>query len=166
MRRIEALYKPYHAALRGLMTRAARQFGFAVLVDCHSMPSTSARESAHPARSEKRRLDFVIGDRYGASAAPGVVDGVEERLRGRGYNVQRNRPYAGGYITEHFGRPAAGWHALQIEVSRGLYMDETTIEKNARFATVASDLSEVIAGLAQDVDLDESLGGPRRMAAE
>lgn len=166
LRRIEALYKPYHAALRGLMERAARRFGVAILVDCHSMPSTSAREPSIAARGDKRRIDFVIGDRYGASAAPGVVDGVEERLRRRGYHVQRNRPYAGGFITEHFGRPAAGWHALQIEVSRGLYMDETTLEKNSRFAAIAADLAEVVAGLAQDVEIDEALGGPRRMAAE
>lgn len=166
LKRIDALYKPYHATLRGLMERASRRFGFAVLVDCHSMPSTSARDPSLGARGEKRRIDFVIGDRYGASAAPGVVDGVEERLRGRGYHVQRNRPYAGGFITEHFGRPAAGWHALQIEVSRGLYMDEATIEKNARFSAIVADLAEVVAGLAQDVERDESLGGPRRMAAE
>lgn len=166
LRRIEALYKPYHAALRGLMERAQRRFGFAVLVDCHSMPSSSAREIPGAARAERKRTDFVIGDRYGASATPGVVDGVEARLRARGYHVQRNRPYAGGFITEHFGRPAAGWHALQIEVSRGLYMDEATLEKTARFPAVVADLAEVVAGLAQDVEQDDSLGGPRRMAAE
>jgi N-formylglutamate amidohydrolase len=152
--------------LRGLMERAQRRFGFAVLVDCHSMPSTSAREPSATARGDKKRVDFVIGDRYGVSAATCIVAGVEERLRGRGYNVQRNRPYAGGFITEHFGRPTLGWHALQIEVSRGLYMDEATLEKSARFPAVVADLTEVLAGLAQDIELDESLGGPRRMAAE
>ncbi|PPD43032.1 MAG: N-formylglutamate amidohydrolase [Methylocystis sp.] len=166
LRRVDALYKPYHATLRALMERAAARFGVAVLVDCHSMPSTSARDLAPSHRGEKRRIDFVIGDRYGASAAPLVVDGVEERLRLLGYNVQRNRPYAGGFITEHFGRPAAGWHALQIEISRALYMDEATLEKNARFATLAADLAGVVAGLAKDVEQDDTLGGPRRMAAE
>jgi N-formylglutamate amidohydrolase len=166
LRRIDALYKPYHATLRALMERAALRFGAAVLVDCHSMPSTSAREPAFAARGEKRRIDFVVGDRYGASAAPLIVDGVEERLRGRGYNVQRNRPYAGGFITEHFGRPAAGWHALQIEVSRGLYMNEATLEKNEQFSSLVADLAEVVAGLARDVEQDEFLGGPRRLAAE
>lgn len=163
--RIEALYKPYHATLRGLMERAQKRFGVAVLVDCHSMPSSSAREPS-AGRGEKKRVDFVIGDRYGVSAAPFIVAGVEERLRARGYNVHRNRPYAGGFITEHFGRPAAGWHALQIEVSRGLYIDEATIEKSSRFQQIATDLQDVIVGLAQDIELDESLGGPRRMAAE
>jgi N-formylglutamate amidohydrolase len=166
LRRIEALYKPYHATLRALMERACSRFGVAVLVDCHSMPSSSAREPSLYLRGDKRRLDFVIGDRYGASAATGVVDGVEERLRGRGYHVQRNRPYAGGFITEHFGRPAAGWHALQIEVSRGLYMNEATLEKSARFPSVVADLAEIVAGLAQDVETDEAFGGLRRMAAE
>jgi N-formylglutamate amidohydrolase len=166
LRRIETLYKPYHATLRGLMERAQERFGVAVLVDCHSMPSSSARETSIASRNEKRRLDFVIGDRYGASASPGVVEGVETRLRALGYHVQRNRPYAGGFITEHFGRPAAGWHAVQVEISRGLYMDEATLEKNARFAALAADLAEVVSGLAQDVETDKTLGGPRRMAAE
>jgi N-formylglutamate amidohydrolase len=164
LRRIESLYKPYHASLRGLMERAQERFGVAVLVDCHSMPSSSAREPSLAARGDKRRLDFVIGDRYGASAAPGLVEGVEERLRARGHHVQRNRPYAGGFITEHFGRPAAGWHAIQIEVSRGLYMDEATLERGPRFAAIAADLAGVVAGLAQDCD--KIFGGPRRMAAE
>ena len=124
LRRIDSLYKPYHAALRGLMERAAARFGVAVLIDCHSMPSTGARDPLLSTRGDKRRIDFVIGDRYGASAFTGLVDVVEDRLRGRGYHVMRNRPYAGGFITEHYGKPAAGWHALQIEVSRGLYMDE------------------------------------------
>ncbi|MGJ0509473.1 MAG: N-formylglutamate amidohydrolase [Methylocystis sp.] len=166
LRRIEALYKPYHAALRGLMERAQERFGVAILVDCHSMPSSSAREPSMSGRGDKRRLDFVIGDRYGASAAPGVVEGVEARLRALGYQVQRNRPYAGGFITEHFGRPAAGWHAVQVEVSRGLYMDEATLDKSPRFAAVAADLAEVVSGLALDIETDKTLGGPRRMAAE
>lgn len=166
MARIEALYKPYHATLRALMERAQERFGVAILVDCHSMPSGSAREPMLSARAEKRRLDFVIGDRYGASASPGVVHGVEERLRAKGYHVQRNRPYAGGFITEHYGRPAAGWHAIQIEISRALYMDEATLEKNARFEALVGDLSQMVDGLAQDVSCDRTLVGPRRMAAE
>ncbi len=164
--RIESLYKPYHAALRGLMERAQERFGIAILVDCHSMPSGSARDPMLAARAEKRRLDFVIGDRYGASAAPVVVHGVEERLRARGYQLQRNRPYAGGFITEHYGRPASGWHAIQIEISRALYMNEATLEKNERFAALVDDLSEMVVGLAQDIACDKTLGGPRRMAAE
>jgi len=156
MRRVDAYYRPYHAALRALMERATHRFGVAVLIDCHSMPSGGARE--------KRRMDFVIGDRYGASAARPLVEGVEERLKNRGYHVLRNRPYAGGFITEHFGRPAMGWHAVQIEVSRGLYMDETQLSKKPEFAEVAGHLAEVIAGLAQDIEREAVLGAPRAAA--
>lgn len=158
MRRVDVYYRPYHAALRALMERATQRFGVAVLVDCHSMPSGGARE--------KRRMDFVIGDRYGASAARPLVEGVEERLKDRGYHLQRNRPYAGGFITEHFGRPAMGWHALQIEVSRGLYMDETQLSKKPEFAEIANHLAEVVAGLAQDIERGAVLGAPPRAAAE
>ncbi len=165
IQRIESLYKPYHAALRGLMTRAEKCFGVAVLVDCHSMPSSGARDHTLAAR-DKRRIDFVLGDRYGASAASGIVDSLDQRLRVRDYHVTRNRPYAGGFITEHYGKPAVGWHAVQIETSRALYMDEGTLEKNARFDAVASDLGEVIAGLALDLRHGEALGGDRRAAAE
>ena len=166
LRRIDSLYKPYHAALRGLMERAAARFGVAVLIDCHSMPSTGARDPLLSTRGDKRRIDFVIGDRYGASASTGLVDVVEDRLRGRGYHVMRNRPYAGGFITEHYGKPAGGWHALQIEVSRGLYMDESTLQKNERFDAVARDLADVMAVVARHEDLTEILGGERRAAAE
>lgn len=157
IRRVEAYYRPYHAALRALMERAMQRFGLAVLIDCHSMPSSGARE--------KRRMDFVIGDRYGASAARSLVEGVEERLKIRSYHVQRNRPYAGGFITEHFGRPVMGWHALQIEVSRGLYMDETLICKKPAFAEVAGHLTEVIVGLAQDIEREWLLGATSHRAA-
>lgn len=157
IRRVEAYYRPYHNALRVLMERARRRFGLAVLIDCHSMPSAGARD--------KRRIDFVIGDRYGASAARPLVEGVEERLNIRGYHVQRNRPYAGGFITEHFGRPTMGWHALQIEVSRGLYMDEALICKKPEFEEVSNHLTEVIVGLAQDIDRESLLGASSHRAA-
>ena len=154
--RITRFWHPYHRALRDLVEATHSRFGQAILIDCHSMPSGGARE--------KRRMDFVIGDRYGASAARPLVEGVEERLKNRGYHVLRNRPYAGGFITEHFGRPAMGWHAVQIEVSRGLYMDETQLSKKPEFAEVVGHLAEVIAGLAQDIEREAVLGAPRAAA--
>lgn len=165
LHRIECVYRPYHAALRRLMERARTRFGVAVLVDCHSMPSASARETAVAGR-ERRRIDFVIGDRYGASAARAIVDGVEARLSDRGYAVQRNRPYAGGFITEHFGRPSTGWHALQIEISRSLYMDETTLTKKPEFPLIVGHVAEIVAGLACDVETGNAFGELRHDAAE
>lgn len=149
--RIEKLYKPYHARLRELLERARRMFGIAVLVDCHSMPSGLARGGEMPwsgIGETPRKPDIVVGDRYGTSCAADFVEAVENELRRCGYLVQRNRPYAGGYITEHYGNPANGYHAMQIEVSRALYMDEWTVSKNESFAKLAADLTKAATALA------------------
>jgi N-formylglutamate deformylase len=157
LRRIEGLYKPYHRALRKLMTRIHRDFGTVVLVDCHSMPSTAGPKDERP------RADIVIGDRYGTSCNSLVADVVEAILRERGYAVSRNKPYAGGFITEHYGNPAAGLHAVQLEVNRALYMDERRFERSKAFATVAKDLEAVADGV-NDIARQEL--GPYRAAAE
>jgi N-formylglutamate amidohydrolase len=125
--RIERVYKPYHAALRGLLADAMRAHGEAVLVDCHSMPSASLGPNVGD------RPDIVLGDRFGVSCAPWIVAEAEAIFEDLGLRVARNRPYAGGFITEHYGQPQAGVHALQIEVNRGLYMDEATIEPGRGF---------------------------------
>ncbi len=141
--RIELYYKPYHRTLRRMIVNAQRGFGVAVLVDCHSMPSNAN------GRDERPRADIVLGDRYGTSCAASVTDTVEDTLRGFGYSVLRNKPYAGGFITEHYGDPAAGLHAVQIEVNRALYMDEREYRKTTRFEAVKTDLGRMIAKLSQ-----------------
>ncbi len=158
--RIEQLYKPYHRALRGLIQQAERRFGLSVLIDCHSMPSASHGSGA---REERMRADFVVGDRFGTSCASMLIEVVEAELRRLGYAVLRNKPYAGGFITEHYGNPAANRHALQIEVNRALYMNEVTLAKSAAFQRVADDLARVVKRLAELTATDLS---PRRAAAE
>jgi N-formylglutamate deformylase len=153
--RIEALYKPYHRTLRQLMVQMQRQFGVAVLVDCHSMPSVCQRD-------ERSKVDIVIGDRYGTSCAPIIPDIMEAELRRRGYSVVRNKPYAGGFITEHYGNPASGMHAVQIEISRALYMHEATYCASAEFDIVQRDLLEVAASLSKIAQLE--LAGLRTAA--
>ncbi|WGJ14136.1 N-formylglutamate amidohydrolase [Methylocapsa sp. D3K7] len=149
LERIEKLYKPYHACLRGLIDRALQVFGIAVLIDCHSMPSGVLRQTPLFKLSEPaRRPDFVVGDRYGTSCAADFVDLVEYELRQRGYDVRRNKPYAGGFITEHYGNPAGECHAMQIEVSRSLYMDERAVIRGDRFVEVAADLTMIAGALA------------------
>ena len=157
LRRIEGLYKPYHRALRKLVTRIHREFGTAVLVDCHSMPSAAGPKDERP------RADVVIGDRYGTSCLGVVADTIEATLRERGYSVSRNKPYAGGFITEHYGNPAAGLHSIQLEINRALYMDERRFERAASFSTVAHDL-EMIADRLSEIALQELQ--PYRSAAE
>jgi N-formylglutamate amidohydrolase len=146
--RIEKLYKPYHTCLRGLIDRAQQIFGIAVLIDCHSMPSGSLRQGQTKVVGIPQRPDFVVGDRYGTSCAPDFVDVVEYELRRRGYEVQRNKPYAGGFITEHYGNPTGECHAMQIEVSRALYMDERTVSRGERFGEIAADLAKIAGVLA------------------
>jgi N-formylglutamate amidohydrolase len=140
--RIETFYKPYHRALRRLIAKVHQTFGAAVVIDCHSMPSIGV------SRDEPRRPDLVIGDRYGTSCASLLPDMVEDTMTRLGYSVGRNKPYAGGFITEHYGNPASGLHVVQLELNRAVYMDERRREKGPRFAQVAADfatLAEVLA---------------------
>jgi len=157
LRRIEWLYKPYHRALRHLVHRTGRLFGHAVLIDCHSMPSTSL------SREDAAKADIVLGDRYGTSCSSGLTDLVETALRGCGYVVVRNKPYAGGFITEHYGEPALGRHALQIEINRSLYMDEGALSRSAGFDQLAGNLKGAFRRIIHEIDGDLM---PRRIAAE
>jgi N-formylglutamate deformylase len=157
LRRIECLYKPYHRTLRRLLTRMQREFGAAVLVDCHSMPSTVGH------KDERTRPDVVLGDRYGTSCCPIVSETIEATLRGFGYSVSRNKPYAGGFITEHYGNPASGLHSVQFEINRALYMDERRHVRAKSFQRVASDL-EMIAERLAAIPWEELR--PYRAAAE
>ena len=141
--RIDLVYKPYHQRLRSLMTRAHARFGTAVLIDCHSMPA-SIRVGETGARP-----DFIVGDRFGTSAPAALSERAISLLAAMGYTVAHNRPYAGGFITEHYGRPARGLQALQIEVNRGLYMNERTYQRTAGFDALAEDLTRFIAGLME-----------------
>ena len=157
LRRIEGLYKPYHRSLRRLVTRVHREFGAALLIDCHSMPSTAG------SRDERPRADFVLGDRYGTSCSTGVTDVVEMALIELGYSVSRNKPYAGGFITEHYGNPSAGLHTLQLEINRALYMDERRYERSGNFGQLAEDIN-VLADRIGAFPLTELQ--PYRTAAE
>jgi N-formylglutamate amidohydrolase len=152
LERISSLYEPYHATLGWALEEMRARFGVAMLIDCHSMPS-GLRVSGGEGRA-----DIVLGDRNGTSCTSALTDMVSVMLRAAGYRVTRNKPYAGGYITEHYGRPVAGVHALQIEISRGLYMNETTMRKTGGFETLRRDLarvfSELVAGWGAIIDSD------------
>jgi N-formylglutamate amidohydrolase len=141
-RRIRLAYWPYHDALQLLRDRALARFGVVLLLDCHSMPTLTANGSA------EGLIDIALGDRYGRTCAPAVVDRVEALLRRRGLTVARNRPYAGGHITACYGRPQDGVHALQIEVRRGLYMDERTFRPLAALDGLRAVVGEMLADLA------------------
>ena len=146
--RIERAYKPYHACLQRLLARIHGRFGYAVLVDCHSMPANIR------VGDDDRRPDFIIGDRFGTSASQALSLKAISLLRAMGYSVTHNKPYAGGFITEHYGRPGRGLHAVQIEVNRGLYMNEATYEKTVGFSALSDDISVFCNALMQAAGAD------------
>lgn len=144
--RIEGYWRPFHAALTDAIEATRDRFGFCILVDAHSMPSNvqtvGADGRSHPVG------DVVLGDCHGTSCSPVLTGRIERLLGHQGYRVRRNAPYAGGYVTRHYGRPDLGVHALQIEVKRGLYMDERRLERTAGLQRVAADMRRALAGLA------------------
>ncbi len=141
LNRIENIYRPYHETLRRLMARSSVLFGHAVLVDCHSMPSKGSKAD------NDGRPDIIVGDRYGTSCHGRISREVIQRFSALGYRVTRNKPYAGGFITEHYGRPMKGLHAVQIEINRALYMNERTLQPAPGFTALAEDIRSVMSHL-------------------
>jgi N-formylglutamate amidohydrolase len=153
-RRIETIHRPYHDALEALLAQARAVFGVAVLIDWHSMPTTAARfygPAGERAPGVAGVCDVVLGDRFGTACAPAITALVERELERMGYRVSRNAPYAGGYTTEFYGRPASRTHALQIEINRGVYLDEASLEPKEGFGRLKWDLERVFAALAEEV---------------
>ncbi|RFB06022.1 N-formylglutamate amidohydrolase [Parvularcula marina] len=144
--RLSMCYEPYHAALRGLIDECVDLFGTAIVIDWHSMPSVGA--------SGQKLADAVLGNRYGASCDRAVCTSWEAALDGAGLTVRRNSPYAGGYVTSTYGKPAKGVHVLQIEINRGLYLDEArTMRIGARFRLLKERLGSAIASVISDAAL-------------
>lgn len=144
-RRIDGYWRPYHAALGDLLAQAHTHFGQAILIDCHSMP----REALDGAvRQNGRRPEIVLGDRFGAAAAPEIMEQVEAAFASAGLAVTRNAPFAGAYVTQTYGRPSRGQHAIQVEIDRSLYMDEAKVRPNRDFEAFRLLLQGVIADLS------------------
>ena len=139
--RLAALYHPYHDALQELITEASLGFGSVLLIDCHSMPGFAPMGS--------RRPDIILGDRFGVSCHPETIARVENIFRRQGYNVTRNYPYAGGYVTQHYGKPRAGIEALQIEINRDLYLNPVTMKKKRGYEALAAALKVVAAEIIE-----------------
>jgi N-formylglutamate deformylase len=138
--RVKTYWQPFHDALHALISATRRQFGWCLLVDCHSMPAA--------VQQPRGGVDIILGDAHGTACAARTVRLVEQVLDGLGYRVRRNDPYAGGFITRHYGRPREGVEALQIEICRSLYMDEGRIERLDGFTGVQQDMATLIGVLA------------------
>lgn len=144
--RLTDYWRPYHDQLQTLLDESLNSFHEAILVDCHSMPH-EALENIGPPGS--LRPHIVLGDRFGASAAASIVEKIEAAFSRAGFRVARNMPFAGAYITQHYGRPTRRQHAVQVEIDRGLYMDEKTLEPHAGYAEFVAALNGAIAEIAQ-----------------
>jgi N-formylglutamate amidohydrolase len=140
--RIAQIWQPYHDTLDGLMHDAHSRFGEAIVLDFHSMPHEALDSVARPGT---RRPEVVLGDRFGASARGDLVDAIEAAFLDAGLVVSRNAPFAGAFVAQRYGRPSRGWHAVQIEIDRSLYMNERMIRPNGNFETVKRIVTSVLA---------------------
>jgi N-formylglutamate amidohydrolase len=148
--RVQGCWQPYHQALSSLIAGTLDAFGACLLIDCHSMPTGPAGltgAAGKPTATMPRAAEFVLGDAHGTACGPRLTGFVEQSLNDCGYLVRRNDPYAGGYVTRHYGRPRENVHALQIEIARSLYMDEATLTKHAGFDELQVDLAAMIKDL-------------------
>jgi N-formylglutamate deformylase len=153
--RIERCYRPYHAALDALLDERHRHFASVWHVNCHSMPAIGDSNADDPGRD---RADFVLGDRDGTTCAPEFTHVVAAILREMRYEVAVNDPYKGVEIVRRHGRPAERRHSLQIEVNRKLYMDESTLARNAGYPMLERNLDRLVAALAAYVRASSATG--------
>ena len=154
--RLQDVWHPYHQRLQALLDATRTKFGHVVLIDCHSMP----HEATNPGLRSKTSPEIVVGDRFGAAADPKVVECVQAAFADVGFRVSRNMPFAGAYISQHYGKPKRGQHVIQIEIDRSLYLDEASIEPLASFADFQTRLRVVIEKI---VEVEK---GKDRIAAE
>ena len=138
--RLELVWRPYHRMLAALVERKRAQFGVAVVLAAHSMPSIerNGRDRAREGRAgpARPRADVVPGTRGRRSAASALIDAVEEHATACGWSVRHDDPYSGGFTTQHYGRPGEGVHVVQVELARRLYLDEATLRPGAEFQAV------------------------------
>jgi N-formylglutamate deformylase len=142
--RLDTCWRPYHAALIAELAALNKNFAETLLIDAHSMPSDAPAPAA-------AKADIVLGDANGKTASPAITGAAERFFITHGFCVARNTPYAGGYITRHYGKPALGQHALQIEVARGLYMNEATGARHENFALLQKIMGQLVRFLAAEL---------------
>jgi len=144
--RIDNYHRPYHAEMQRHIEAAYARFGTVYHLNLHSMPGNSYE--ALQIKSDHRLADFVLGDLDGSTCSPEFTDTVARALRSRGYSVALNDPFKGVALIARLGRPAERRHSLQVEIHRGLYMDELSRERSSGFNSLQSALAEVSREIA------------------
>lgn len=143
--RLERFHAPYHRALEAQLAEKRERFGHAILLAAHSMPSVS-----RTGVSTAPRADVVPGTRGRTTADARVIECVDAHFRAAGLTVRHDDPYRGGWSTGHYGRPADGWHAIQIELNRALYVDEATSQpKDGEFEALSALVIELVRKLGE-----------------
>ena len=150
-KRIETYYNPYHIELKRLIGKTRDVFGFCILIDCHSMPSNAAK-SAIPKSFGKKGTDIILGDCHGSSCHPSIMKAALESLTQAGFSVKRNNPYAGGFITQHYGKPYENVHAIQIEINRSLYMNEKELKRLDGIRVLTRVMTDFMIDMGQKAD--------------
>jgi len=145
--RIARCHTPYHQALQGLLQAAHARHGQVFHINCHSMNAVSGAMGEGGAGQP--RADMVLGDRDGTTCAPAFTAFVREALVARGYDVKVNDPFKGVELVRAYSNPAAGFHSLQLEVNKRLYMDQTTLQKHAGFVRLQADLMALLDAIAE-----------------
>lgn len=144
-RRLNEYYYPYHRAIRRLLDDRRREFGYAILLCAHSMPS----RGRHGAELGRRRADIVPGTRGRTTAAQSIIDMVDDVAAQNSWSVVHDDPYKGGFATSHYGQPKHSWHAVQVELSRARYMDESSLLPHSGFAATQEFCTKLVAALAK-----------------
>lgn len=143
--RIGQVHGPYHRALEEALEFARDRWGAALLIDLHSMPPLK------PAHPQDRVAQFVVGDRFGASADDRLVACTLRELAREKVTVAHNRPYAGGYVLDRHADVRTGLHAIQVEICRSLYLCDDFLDTTEGVAVVAATLSRLVRALASEV---------------
>ena len=167
LQRIEHYYFPYHLQLRQLIDQMIDQFQIAYVIDCHSMPSLINHSLANHTPTKYRQKnspDIVLGDQFGKSCHGDLMVQLDVLLQKQRFCTAQNKPYAGGYITEHYGQPDQSVHVIQIEINRALYMDEQIIEKKSTFSPLKNRLQKVFLQLIGVFHSNQAASSP--LAAE
>ena len=143
--RLENFWDPYHSKLAELLDRARQQFGYSILIDTHSMP----HEAILNASSSFRTSQIVLGDRYGATCAPEIINDLIKLISKNGLRASRNIPFSGAYIVQKYGSPGLNRHAIQLEIDRSIYMDERKIQKLEKFRKLKNKLQNIMRDFSQ-----------------
>lgn len=142
-RRIDTYWRPYHLALRDLIEEAKARFGWAIVIDMHSMPHDAVAHMIPPLP------EVVIGDRHGISCGAILRERISALFRHEGFHIRLNAPFSGAYVATAYGRPTQGVHVLQVEIDRALYLDEKAIQPSAGYALLERRLTAVLQQAAQ-----------------